>query len=474
MKNKQKVNANVNANDCRTSYYQSVQVMTHAKEPAQQESSKSSEIKKRDGSLSRRRSPVRSPRRKSSSSSIIQRKQQQPVPECNNPYYRSVQKLSITDEENEVVIFGRPPIAPESRRRLNNKEHDDDLTTLITASETATMVSAEEEDSQAASQSNMTDTVQSGGNDYQASLSVIDSPTRAYNDTDASTSTDSGDIVVDTGLYKLCPAVQVRVRKIEGGSSVAKCQDSSDTVVVDKRLAGGNADMQQENAHEMHEVTSESVASDRVVKSVILGGYEMQSPKIPKNICFPNAKQLQYTSLRDLMVQEQACAPAATGGAGREDLDNCCCERPRDGASSVNSNEQDHDHDGKLQGEVSCLLVELQETSCSGQSVIEEDLNLTSPALLVGNAVDHARFDPTSENDGRTISPVKAISNCFDENESVNSSVILVRNDIEVGTITNLNVFRKEKCEDDECNFGNLDLFGKVRNKVDECKCTIM
>jgi hypothetical protein len=83
---------------------------------------------------------------------------------------------------------------------------------------------------------------------------------------------------------------------------------------------------------------------------------------------------------------------------------------------------------------------------------------------------DPEPFHVKDEFHGNNVSPVKAESHAYDDCESVTSSVIHIPNEIKIGTITNLDLFRKERSEEDECNFF---LFRKGDGSQ-KCECTIM
>jgi hypothetical protein len=86
------------------------------------------------------------------------------------------------------------------------------------------------------------------------------------------------------------------------------------------------------------------------------------------------------------------------------------------------------------------------------------------------SSLEKANFPEDKDERGSQVSnqetPEGKSSSSFYEDESVISTDVSIRNNIVIGSIKDLDVFRKEKCADDECTFGHL--FG------DECKCTIM
>lgn len=107
----------------------------------------------------------------------------------------------------------------------------------------------------------------------------------------------------------------------------------------------------------------------------------------------------------------------------------------------------------------------------------EDHTTSSSPILEIN--VDRAEnlvpFIVQNE-ESTSIVSAKNLTSSFRDSVSVVSTQTIIYSDIKIGTIANLDLLRKEKCEEDECNFS---LFGARRqkgNEGDECnfKCNIM
>ena len=491
------------ASSCRTSYYQSVESPPRTRKPDELKSSKASviknETKNEQKSVSNSKSKcinissyyqsiqvtpeqisnekkIEMKSRSQGSAFSNYTKHKKTISECKNPYYRSVQQLTSTSEESAAVIFGRPPVRnPDDQSRFksksnSNREHDDDQRTLLTASETATVVSCE------ASHWNLTDagTIQSGCcNEYQSGLSSMpSSPTRSCG---SDVVADSGG-AIDAGLYKLCTPVRVRVNVIEGGSSSEGTRTRGPPrpleVNSDQKPLKKEDSFEQESDHES---TSESLASDKVVTSMILIGDEVESPNIPRKITFQSGQQSHYTSLKDLILPDDTLLKQLVEVASILPVRVHVSE----GEDFIRRNDQFSDRgfakriESIVVGGDNCVSAELDSNCKENTPMTGDELNLTSPTLLkVTGSEEPEPFHVKNENDGSIVSPVKEVSHSYDDGESMLSSMIHIPNDIKIGTITNLDLFRKEKCEDDECNFS---LFRK-RDKAVECNlnCAIM
>ncbi len=242
-----------------------------------------------------------------------------------------------------------------------------------------------------------------------------------------------------------------------------------------------------------HESTAESLASDQVVTSMILRGVDVEeSPNIPRKITFHSGQQSRYTSLKDLIVPVSAPASVSVSdrsllkrrnndlvreslspvnGIGGSTVGGSCTVRLTDQVFERAVSKQlfhggDRGKDNRLSAE--------RHSNCEKDAImrtVEDELILTSPTLLkISSSGESEPFHVKHEENGNIVSPVKEVSQSYDDGESVMSSVIHVPNDIKVGTIRDLDLFRKEKCEEDECTFS---LFRKG-NKPDECNCAIM
>ena len=458
---------------CISSYYRSLQSAESTpgqksfQDPSSQPSSPpfSSSKKQQSGMKSRRRGSAFS-------------KYNNPISEIKNPYYRSVQKLSSTNENNEVVIFGRPPVhTPDDQSRLlgksgTNREHDDDLTTLITASETATVISGEH------SHWNMTDagTIVSSGNDYQSGLSSMpSSPTRFICHT-----ANNGQSCDDKNLdrYKLCTPVRDRVKQIEQGSA-SKSTPKTPITSERKTKATKGIEIVELDADSDIEDDSESLASDMVVTSMIMSGDEVESPKIPRKIAFKNDEQkiqMHYTSLKDLIVTHDfqqiqvGQITIASHSDVRESFLQEKCTNNNTGTTENQFTQEDLRTSADLDNNDPRREEKLERR--------EDHTSSSSPILEIN--VDRAEnlvpFIVQNEESTSRVSPAKNLTSSFRDSVSVVSTQTIIYSDIKIGTIANLDLLRKEKCEEDECNFS---LFGARRqkgNEGDECnfKCNIM
>jgi len=392
--------------------------------------------------------------------------------ECLNPYYCSVQDtLEATgNSKNEVVVYGKSPLHSKNRKLLGRQisnDRDDDQRTLITTSETVTVISEDVSHF-------MTDagTVQSGTEDDQVrGLANNNSVERTRKDVGI-----EHEVGLYDGLDELCPHLKVGMKDI---ATIIICDSS---ISRNGEQLKNLERVQSDNADEgsIAETTLVSLASDEVATSIDIGEVAIKMGEVPRDISFCHANQIEYTSFRDLMgtTQKEAVMKRIEDASLSANIKSRRYIKPIDKVAGV-VNEANraafHCH-GKTcsydeyskDGDIQCedKIRKDDPETCMGMS--HSTMRDASSKLI--SSLEKANFPEDKDERGSQVSnqetPEGKSSSSFYEDESVISTDVSIRNNIVIGSIKDLDVFRKEKCADDECSFGHL--FG------DECKCTIM
>ena len=442
--------------EVRSTYYETVQ----AKERQSQSNYKESSLQKNLGEKHQQSStstrkltliPAKDPRRDNTSSlqksalgkAEVQirhsspRQRGQSTLECRNPYYRSVQDTLEATGEIEVVIYGKSPFNSDNQKIHGRRLQDDDQRTLLTVcSETVTLISGD------ASHSNMTETgtVQSGKQDYGTGLCLPISATFSPVKTNIlkKVGTESG---------KLCPRVEGRAEATE----------------VDHEYLTNNKYLDSRGADEgsIAESTLMSLSSDKVVTSTDNSGESVDVGEVPRDISFCHPKPVEYTSLRDLMSnthKNEKCRKVSRSAEMNSSLGETACAR--------DSHARNHDEQCVEDNKKDSKLIKKDVGRCTSLRPLQ-DVGFTPESIFEREYLpqDHA------ERSSRVSNAANLQRNPSFSDEEKSISDISIRDDIAIGSIKDLDVFRKARSTDDECNFGFL--FGN-RSKKDECKCTIM
>mmetsp|Transcript_11410 Transcript_11410/g.17119 ORF Transcript_11410/g.17119 Transcript_11410/m.17119 type:complete len:744 (-) Transcript_11410:113-2344(-) len=375
-----------------------------------------------------------SPRGQSTSTSTL---------ECRNPYYRSVQDTLEANGENKVVIYGKSPFHSDNQKILGRRLQDDDQDqrTLLTASETVTLISGD------ASHSNMTETgtVQSGNQDYETGLclpmSTTCSPVKTKSMKEIGTE-NGHEVELDLGTYKLCPRVKGRAEAMEAGQ---KCDFSESShyeylknhhhKYLDSR---GGAD-----EGSIAESTLVSLASDKVVSSIDISGDSLDVGEVPRDISFCHPKPVEYTSLRDLMSnthKNEKSRKVTRSAEMKSNLGETACARDFHASNHDERCEEDNKKTSKL--DKKDVLI----GRCASLRPLQ-DIGFTSKSMLEKEYLpqDH------EEKSGRVSNPATLQRNPSFYEEEKSISDVSIRNDIAIGSIKDLDVFRKARSTDDEC-----------------------
>jgi len=398
--------------------------------------------------------------------------------ECLNPYYLSVQDtLETTGNcDNEVVVYGKSPFRSGNRKELGHrlpKDQDDDQRTLITASDTATFISGD------VSHSMMTDTgtIQSRTQDCQRTLCLSLPGSLVKNKNTKKERRNEHEIE-----YELFPLVIGEVEDVANGNNCISPETWDDENL--ENCEHSQRDSADESS--IAETTLVSLASDKVVTSTDVGEEATAIGEVPRDISFCYAKQVEYTSLRDLMgnTQKEASMRMNKDTSLPVNIKSRRGINPIvDVAVLVNEAEQatfhrlgemnrKHDCDSKDRY-VQCEENDKEVVKVGMGTPHTKKLDASSrPKLSLEKINLPEDKEERSNQVSKQETPTAPSSSTFyEEDESVISSNFSVRNDIIIGSIKDLDVFRKERCADDECNFGLL--FGK-RSNENECNCSIM
>ena len=338
--------------------------------------------------------------------------------ECHNQYYKSVQSKIDSSENSEVQIYGGSLLQAANKNKRNEgsvQKDEDDQGTFITLSETMTLQS----DMATLTSGNGSPLVKNG------------------------TKTDDEDSVRDAGR--------------------SEDEFSNDVLLSPTSIKRGEY----------------SVASDQVACSpyMVVAKSRTQTGTIPRDISFHLASDLEYTSLKDVLSETRSKAPwnvttdTVITESTKVDLDplpqtsdisakNGYEIKPENSPiptqKEVPSTREDvvKEHNNNIRDEMKEILEEASINEIDSHEEVSDDESLDEYVVSTHKSQESEEGEKDDDDDDDDDVSTIALNDAL----------------IKVGTINDLDVFRKER-SDDECNFG---LLFRHSTKEEECNCAIM